>query len=136
MTDLQSVISTIKAILEAGLNSLTNKNTSNSTQSQHLTIHKIGLLAHLLVHELATEHWENLEATVDESDRRNALEQTDGVGHGKSQTLQQLLSVANAIKEERDMSLFTPERIGAEAAEALSVLNPSLAVFKDGKEIK
>ena len=133
---LQFCVSTLTAIIEIEINRLASKTSATASANASLTIHKIGLMARLVVCDDAVALWQGLEASPEESERPQFLNQTNGVQHPKNQTLAQLLSVADTIKDRPfDDTIFDAEKVGAEAANALSTINPSLASFKSGEEI-
>lgn len=69
----------------------------------------VALMAHLLVHELATPLWESIHSSVDAANRPAYLEQTDGVPAAKEAIGNQLISVANTIRNDLDTTMCNAE---------------------------
>jgi hypothetical protein len=95
----------------------------------------VALMAHLLVHELATPIWEAINQQVNVADRPAFLEQTDGVSSSKEANGNQLISIANSIKSSLDLTFLNVEHCGAEASVAMKDIDPSAATFASAKDL-
>jgi hypothetical protein len=85
----------------------------------------VALMAHLLVSNLATDLWEEIS------------ERTPTIGAASSNEVNGnfLISVADNIKTTLDLTPFSSENCGVEAALALKNIDPSVAVFANAKEL-
>ena len=98
-------------------------------------INRVALMAHLLVHEKALPLWEKLHESPSHGDRPAMLDQTDGLAGNRQDIAERLLSVAEVIKEDLDLSRFVSDHCGAEAADAMKDVHAAEAVFKNALEI-
>lgn len=57
----------------------------------------MALLAHLLVHDSATDLWEAISTPVDSASRPAFLEQTSGVSYSRKENGLKLISIGNMI---------------------------------------
>ena len=64
------------------------------------------------------------------------MEQTAGIVGGKNIIYDKIVSIANALKEDLDYSMFDEKYIGKEAHKHCTSLIPGAATFKDGEEFK
>ena len=92
-------------------------------------------MAHLVVSDKATALWEALHRTASGPDRPAMLDQTDGLQGNKQDIADRLLSVAGAIKDDLDLSVFSVDHCGAEASSAMAHIHASEAIFKSSLEI-
>jgi hypothetical protein len=105
-------------------------------RSSSETLDTIGLLCCLLVHEQAAPLLEKLYEEHPEEERTAALDMTNGgTANHRHVICEKLLSVAEAIKADIDVSdRINPERLGQEAFDLISSINPSRGKFKDANE--
>jgi hypothetical protein len=87
---------------------------------------KVALLAHLIVHSDAKPYWENLYADIPTHDKPAAY---DATTNPSNQAKEQLVSIANAIKNDLDKSSFDSAFIGEDSNEACLSLKPETAIL-------
>ncbi len=103
-----------------GRNSLPNKgsfvmiiNYTMKTSILFIPFFAVALMAHLLIHPLATALWESVYTATTAADRPAQLDNTDGIASSKLADADALVAVANTIKDTLDSSRFVPDHIGA-----------------------
>ena len=105
------------------------------TNAGNTPINKAVLYAYLQVDDRATSLWEELHTPRESETRPTMFEHTNGVKHDKNVIGFKLLAVADEIKNQVDLSLFSVNHVGAEAAHLMSDITPSTASFKDPDEL-
>jgi hypothetical protein len=112
-----------------------NQQGTESKPSPNSMFNKVILLAFLLVDPSASPFWAHIQEDTKADDTPAMLDQTDGARSAKQKTLTKLLSIANAIREDVDTTLFSVERVGIAAASSLDEIDLSETEFNDPEEL-
>lgn len=112
-------------------------NGANPTRISSAYVDTVALFAHLMVHPAAAELLEKLSTPVTPANRPAALDNTHGgMRHGTEVIGDQLISVAETIKESIDRAdLFAVTRIGDEGAAFVAAIDPSKGAFESGQKL-
>ena len=92
-------------------------------------------MGHLLIDPRATTLWEAVYELTYTHNRPAMLESTDGVGAKKESIGNQLISVANSIKDSLDLSMFAVEHCGAEAHAGMKNIDASIGTISSAAEL-
>jgi hypothetical protein len=95
-------------------------------------LHKVALMAHLLVDPDAEPMWTEMALGPSEEDRPAALDMVTPV---RAQYLDRLISLGRATRGHLDYSLFEASRIGQDEHEVCRSFDPSHAEFESGEEL-
>ena len=112
-----------------------NQQGTESKPSPNSMFNKVILAAFLVVDPSASPFWAHIQEDTKADDTPAMLDQTDGARSAKQKTLTQLLSIANAIREDVDTTLFSVERVGIAAASSLDEIDLSETEFNDPEEL-
>ena len=91
----------------------------------------MALLAHALVDDRLTDHYERLSTPIAAENRPANLDNIDGPNAYRLSISQEIISAIHAFRHEYGPGLYTADHTGAEAALALAKIDPSAGWFKD-----